>query len=827
MTPDLSIASKQTVGKRIAANTGLMLGSKLLSVILGLGSIILATKFLDVASLGIILFLHAYMLFFSEVATFKSWQSIIRFGTDHLKSKNVSDLSKLLKFSIKLDAIGAIFGFVAAIGTFSFVMWLTQQLPDFFERPEVMPQSELRNYVFGYCVLILLRMRGAPIGILRLFDKFSILAVQGVVMPAIRFAGVVIAAVTGAGFEGFLLAWFMGSFAAYIFFPIVGLLELGRRHLIGPVFSTKAAFNDMPKGVWPFVIKSNIDSTLDAATMHLPALMVMGVFGSAWVSIFRIAEELAKLLSEGFKLLDQVIYPELAKMITMGEESQIWRLVTRTALILLAFGTGVSLILIIFGPTVVSRILSEDYIHAAPLTSLLVPAAVLLGIAAPLYPVLYAADKPERAIFARGAGVIIYIIAFFGFSFTIGKMAPGWAAILGNAASVAFLVYLAKRTLDSRAKAVDTIAENGGLAPSLILAGNSDKTLWGMPVEKWQKRAFKKAGVSEAPSSTTITMGVEWILSSALAAAFVKSEKTALITNDVIIGVNADESPKYKGLIGKPAAYAEKAGLILRRPDDLDSGYNKALRKTEPPYALDINKNPTPLIMQRQFDASYKGITDFVTKWFWPKPAYHVTRLFASLGLTPNMVTTIGLILMFAAMYYFWQGQWFMGFLTGWLMTFLDTVDGKLARTTMTYSAWGNVYDHGIDLIHPPFWYLAWFIGLGCQFELGSWPTLALLAIFAGYVLDRIIEGIFIALHGFHIHVWRPVNSAMRFVTARRNPNMFIFMLGIVASLIWTQAGLYGFYLVAIWIWLCIFFNIGVLCVSVLMPKPLKSWMNV
>ena len=78
---DLSIESKHTVGKRIAANTGLMVGSKSLAAILGLGSLSIAAKTIAPIELGTIIFLHVYMLFFSELATFQSWQSIIRFGT--------------------------------------------------------------------------------------------------------------------------------------------------------------------------------------------------------------------------------------------------------------------------------------------------------------------------------------------------------------------------------------------------------------------------------------------------------------------------------------------------------------------------------------------------------------------------------------------------------------------------------------------------------------------------------------------------------------------------------------------------------------------------
>ena len=32
-------------------------------------------------------------------------------------------------------------------------------------------------------------------------------------------------------------------------------------------------------------------------------------------------------------------------------------------------------------------------------------------------------------------------------------------------------------------------------------------------------------------------------------------------------------------------------------------------------------------------------------------------------------------------------------------MTFLDTVDGKLARCTIASSKLGNIFDHGIDLV--------------------------------------------------------------------------------------------------------------------------------
>jgi hypothetical protein len=112
----------------------------------------------------------------------------------------------------------------------------------------------------------------------------------------------------------------------------------------------------------------------------------------------------------------------------------------------------------------------------------------------------------------------------------------------------------------------------------------------------------------------------------------------------------------------------------------------------------------------------------------------------------------------------------------------LDTVDGKLARCTITSSEWGNVFDHGMDLVHPPFWWWFWATGLGA-WGLGYDSTTFWWvqgAIQGGYLVQRLIEGGFIRWAGFHIHVWRPFDSRFRLITARRNPNMVILFVSMI-----------------------------------------------
>jgi phosphatidylglycerophosphate synthase len=209
------------------------------------------------------------------------------------------------------------------------------------------------------------------------------------------------------------------------------------------------------------------------------------------------------------------------------------------------------------------------------------------------------------------------------------------------------------------------------------------------------------------------------------------------------------------------------------------------LRKRDRPFVMRLDPaNPEP-VERAAYDAAYKGVTDVLTLYLWRKPAFYLTRWAAQAGLSPNFVTAVGAILCVLAFVFFWYGEYWLGVLSGFIFMVLDTVDGKLARCTGASSKWGNVFDHGIDLVHPPFWWWAWEHGLaayGRPLE-PVYATMVLWAIIGGYVAQRAIEGVFMRRFGrMHIHVWRPIDSKFRLITARRNPNMVILVAALLVG---------------------------------------------
>jgi phosphatidylglycerophosphate synthase len=245
----------------------------------------------------------------------------------------------------------------------------------------------------------------------------------------------------------------------------------------------------------------------------------------------------------------------------------------------------------------------------------------------------------------------------------------------------------------------------------------------------------------------------------------------------------------------------EPGALSVVAYEELGSLENEFLRKREKPFLGRLSPETVPALERASYFGAYKGVTDILTKYLWPEWALVLTRWAARLGMTPNQVTAIGAVNCLLATYLFHEGHYWLGLAVGLVFMVLDTVDGKLARCTLTSSWWGNIFDHGIDLIHPPFWWWAWGVGLHAYGRPLD-PELFLLvlgAIVGGYVVQRLIEGIFIRVFKIQIHVWRRFDSRFRLITARRNPNMVILLAflaggrpdwGLVAVAIWTVASL-------------------------------------
>ena len=349
----------------------------------------------------------------------------------------------------------------------------------------------------------------------------------------------------------------------------------------------------------------------------------------------------------------------------------------------------------------------------------------------------------------------------------------------------------------------DTTALSPARPPTAILVNRCEVRLWSLTQEERLRRALATCGVSDvrtdgklaaSAAGPFIVVRTDFLLEQSLIRALVRTSDCLLVVtlangecSAVAAHASGQNLHQVVTLLRQPENAARDlaaADMAIQSPAELGSSYDQALRKRTVPFALPLTQDTQLAIERQMFRASYKGITDFVTKWLWPWPAFWATRWCAARGTSANMVTAASLLLVLLAIWLFARGYFAVGLVVAWLMTLLDTIDGKLARVTLTSSRIGNVFDHGIDLIHPPFWYLAWYFGVaaGAPQTQVFWLAGAVWTTVIGYIVGRLQEGFFLWRYGFEIHAWRPIDSFFRLFTARRNPNMAILTAATIAN---------------------------------------------
>lgn len=364
-------------------------------------------------------------------------------------------------------------------------------------------------------------------------------------------------------------------------------------------------------------------------------------------------------------------------------------------------------------------------------------------------------------------------------------------------------------------------------------------SLWGLTSRQRLQRVLERAGITEIvedlaavpAQSSVLLLRADYLYDDRVLNTLAKMSNTVLEVAGakthvaVAAHVSSKIAPQVKDVLSGTPTSKTLPALRAETPETLTSAYQQNLRKLAPPFVLPITGANRRDLERLLFSSSYKGVTDLVTKWAWPRPARWAVRQCVRFGLRPNHVTMASLILVVLAGTVFSYGIYGWGLLAGWLMTFLDTVDGKLARVTVTSSRFGHIFDHAIDLIHPPFWYVAWGLGLGVAHLGAEWLSLSvtLWLIVSGYVVGRLVEGTFrLWLGTFGIFCWRPTDSYFRLITARRNPNLILLTVGAASG----RPDL-GLLAVACWTVLTSLFLLARLTMAGrerIISGPLRSW---
>ncbi|MBZ9997342.1 lipopolysaccharide biosynthesis protein [Mesorhizobium sp. BH1-1-4] len=426
--------------RRVARDVTVTTSSSGVAALCSIVALALNARSLGPADFGTLAVIQAYVTFISGLATFESWQPVIR-----LSARSRSRLGPAASCGIVLDVSAAFAATAVAVGGILL----------FGEAIGVSHQNRLLALI--YSLTLLAGLAGTSKGVLRLNGRYDVIAGNQLAQGA----AVVVASLVLWATEAPLIAYVVvlaAIGALYNLTLFVRLLIHARREnikLFNPLRSRSGR-----RFLWTFLVMAtgtSLLSTLVSARRHIALFLVAGLLGEVAAGTYSVASRLATMMSRLTGPLNQVLFPEIAKLSNEESPSRLNRLNARITTVSACAAAGMAAGGIVLQKFIVVLAAGSAYAEASLLFAVLFTAECF-GLAGmhfnPLIQVL-AGTKPLLKIMA--SAIIVYLPLSFALSGWIGIPGIAWSGLFVSALVYAAMLVVSQLLLKRRIRAAEHI----------------------------------------------------------------------------------------------------------------------------------------------------------------------------------------------------------------------------------------------------------------------------------------------------------------------------------------------------------------------------------
>lgn len=405
--------------RRILKNVGWLLGGKGFGAVCSIVYLAILARSLGVRDFGHFSLIFGTGLAVVELSKFQTWQMVVKFGTPYVARRDWDALGRLAMAGGLIDFLGATFGCAIA--------WLA--IIYFGPTLELNPAYIDTAFAF-VCALVFARV-SAPLGVLRVLDRYDLAVSAGAVTPVTRLVAALYIWWSGATVEKFLIAW-----ASIELFSAVLYWFLARYLAPQSVrFSNLRDIRRVPaenEGVVGFLGVTYASTSIWGVLQQGPLLAVGYFLGTSAAGVYRIADQLAKGLGKLATLSAQALYPEVNRQRHASPHDQFSKLLKQVNVTVIIAGATLVTLSVAIGGHILELIGGEPFRRGGPILIPLVLAASLELASVSYEPVLHALGRAHYQLFSR----LFTLVAMTGFIFWLvggGPVWVGWAVAFGVA----------------------------------------------------------------------------------------------------------------------------------------------------------------------------------------------------------------------------------------------------------------------------------------------------------------------------------------------------------------------------------------------------------
>lgn len=407
--------------RRVGRNAGLLLGGNGVAGVMALAAVAVAARGLGVEAFGTLMVIHAYAMLVGGLTRFNVYHALVRYGASCLLGERRRDLQGLLIFGLLVELVGILAGALVAVAALG---WVGPMLG--------LPEAQKATALW-YCLVVILANTATPIGILRLLDRFDLVAWTRPITPSLRLLGCVAAWLAGADFATFAAIWAVAGVAEALLLWRAAARVLRRDGwLEGFAWRLRGLVHPHP-GLWRMVLWTNLQGSLGLVSGRLATVVVGLLLGPAAGGLYLVAHQAASVIERPLVIVKRALDPEFARLAALRDGGTLATLYWRMSALTLSVAVPLLLLLALAGDRLLTLFIGEAFVAAHAVLVLLALRTTLAVLALPASSLLVMLGDAGKLFRLQLAGRTLQLAGLFLLAPGFGLMGAGAAALLAAA----------------------------------------------------------------------------------------------------------------------------------------------------------------------------------------------------------------------------------------------------------------------------------------------------------------------------------------------------------------------------------------------------------
>lgn len=379
-------------------NAGLVLGERAVFGLVNLAAAAVAVRAVGFEAFGAVVLVHAWARLIGDALRFQSWQAVLRYGAAPLAAGDRAALRRLLTLCLRLDLL-------ALAGSLALAWAAGPWAAGLLGWPEATAAAAP-----WYVLAIVFMVSGTPTGLLRLFDRFGVLAAQHAINATLRLIGAAAVLAAGGGATALIGVWFAAA-------VLSGAWMLWRAFALaaeqGCLPGLSGGWRALARGFGGyagFVVATNASTTLATALGHATTLAVGAALGAGAAGLYGVARQIADAIAKPAKLLGPIVFPEIGRLRAEGRGRALDGLMLRALAAGTAGAAAIGLALWLGGGPILRLAFGPEALAAHEVMVLAGAASALAVWGFALDPALLAAGRAGTALAIQTAAAALFAL---------------------------------------------------------------------------------------------------------------------------------------------------------------------------------------------------------------------------------------------------------------------------------------------------------------------------------------------------------------------------------------------------------------------------------